>query len=401
MNSYELYTEQTCCGCGACVVKCPKNAITLEENKYGFVYPQIDSNLCIDCGSCKRICTFSKEKKANEFECYACANKDNDLLMKSASGGAFSAIAYEFIKAGGYVCGASAVIKEGIITVEHCIINDVKNLYKLQGSKYVQSSTLSAFGTIQELLRSGEKVLFSGTPCQVDAMKSLCKEYIGKRLFTIDIICHGVPSQKFFNGYLQEYQKRQNSILTYIDFRNKKYGWGLTGIAKFKNREDDTVTIEKTSYYKLFLEGEIYRDNCYSCPYANLNRVGEITIGDYWGIQSLSPELLDEIEMSEKKGVSCLLVNNEIGKSMVEDFGTKLVIKPVEIEKVMVINTQLKEPAKHTSKREKILETFVINGYEPIEERFEKERKIDNLKKTVKNMIPKPIKHIVKKIINS
>lgn len=189
-------------------------------------------------------------------------------------------------------------------------------------------------------------------------------------VFTIDIICHGVPSQSFFNGYLKEYQKRKKQELSYIDFRNKKYGWGLTGIAKFENGDEETVTPEKSSYYRYFLDGEIYRENCYKCPYANSNRVGDITIGDYWGIEQCSPELLDKGKISEKKGVSCLLTNNNTGEKMLSEFGTQLVVYPVPISKILIRNTQLKEPAKHSEKRQKLLKRFKDNGYSSIEKFF-------------------------------
>lgn len=399
MNNHELYTEESCCGCGACAVRCPRNAISLEENEYGFIYPQIDEKLCIDCGACKNICVFSKGKESNDFECYACANKDDELIMKSASGGAFSAIAYNFIEAGGYVCGATAVVKDGRIFVEHIMINCVNDLYKLQGSKYVQSSTVSAFQEIQILLKKGERVLFSGTPCQVDAIKSLCKKYVGQTLFTIDIICHGVPSQKFLNGYLYEYQKRKKSSIVYIDFRNKMYGWGKTGIAVFQNNDTDIITMENSSYYNLFMESEVSRDNCYKCPYANLNRIGDVTVGDYWGAQDFSSELINDNMLSEKKGISCLLVNNDIGKKMISDFGKKLTIYPVEKDKIITYNTQLREPAKHTAIRDKVLNTFAEKGYKPIEKSFIRKLRIKKMKKLMKDMVPKKVKDTIKVMI--
>lgn len=398
MNNDELYTEKTCCGCGACAVKCPRNAIVLNEDEYGFEYPQINQNLCIDCGICKKTCDFLKNKKENEYSCYAGANSDDDLIKKSASGGLFSAIAQDFLKKGGYVCGAVAELNEGKIKVEHKVIKNINDLYKLQGSKYVQSSTVEAFKKIEKLLKNGEKVLFSGTPCQVGAIKSICDKYVGINLFTIDLICHGVPSQKILNGYLKEYQKQKKSLLTYIDFRNKKYGWGLTGIAKFENGNIDKVTIENSSYYKMFLEGEIYRESCYNCTYANLNRVGDITIGDYWGVQDLSPEILNNKDISKEKGVSCIIINNEIGKEMIREYGNNMIMYSVDINKLLVINKQLKEPANCTVKRKKYLNIFSKKGYLPIERQFRIEYKLKTIKKIIKKMIPLPIKKIIKNI---
>lgn len=389
MNTTELYREEACCGCGACAAKCPKEAISIKVNEFGFKYPYIDSSLCIDCKACKKVCSFNDDKKTNNYKCYAGGVQDENLLMKSASGGIFSAIASQFIEMGGYVCGSSSFFENGIMRVEHIIINDLENLYKLQGSKYVQSDTVDCFREIGKLLKNGSKVLFSGTPCQVDAIKSLYGRYSGTLLFTIDIICHGVPSQSFLNGYLKEYQKRNKQELIYFDFRNKKYGWGLTGIAKFMNGIEETVTPEKSSYYRYFLDGEIYRENCYKCPYANLNRVGDITIGDYWGVEKYSPELLNKGTLSESKGISCLLINNTVGEKMLGDYGKKLVVYPVEISKVMIVNTQLKEPAKHSEKRRKLLKKFKDNGYSSIEKFFIREILWAKTKNIIKKLLRK------------
>lgn len=387
MNTTELCSEDACCGCGACAVKCPKDAISIKTNEFGFKYPYIDSNRCVDCKVCQKICSFNNEKKINNYKCYAGGSQDDNLLMKSASGGIFSAIASRFIEKGGYVCGSASFFENGEARVEHIIINNLESLYKLQGSKYVQSDTVDCFRKIGKLMKNGFKVLFSGTPCQVDAVKSLYGRYSGTLLFTIDIICHGVPSQSFFNGYLKEYQKRNKQELSYFDFRNKKYGWGLTGIAKFINGIEKTVTPEKSSYYRYFEDGEIFRENCYKCPYANLNRVGDITIGDYWGVEKYSPELLDKGTLSEKKGISCLLINNNIGEKMLSEYGIKLVVYPVEVSKVMILNTQLKEPTKYTQKRQRLLKRFRDNGYSSIEKFFTRELLRGKTKSIIKKVI--------------
>ena len=400
MKTFQLCNENTCCGCGACATICSQSAISMVENQYGFIYPEINENICIDCGACKKVCTFSKEKTSHDLKCYAGANKNENQIMKSASGGIFSAIAYEFLKADGYVCGAVSNFKDGVITVEHEIINTVDELPKLQGSKYVQSTTLPAFKQIQQLLKDGQMVLFSGTPCQVDAIKSLCKKYVGTLLFTIDIICHGVPSQKLLNGYLSEYQKIKASQLTYIDFRNKKYGWGKTGIAEFSNGTTDLITPETSSYYNYFMGSEVSRENCYSCPYANLKRVGDLTIGDYWGAAEFSPEIVNHNILPEKKGISCLIVNNIIGEKILNNFGENLMLYDIDVEKLLIYNTQLREPTHHTSKREEIFATFANQGYGPIEKEFQKKLFFCRYKKRIKKLFPQPFKDLIKQIIN-
>lgn len=396
MKNNELYEKNKCCGCGACVVTCPNNAIKMISDQYGYKFPSIYEDLCINCGACKKICAFSKQKAEIKSDCFVCVNRNENQLMKSASGGVFSAIATSFILSGGFVCGSAAKFDKGVITVEHILINDLNDLPKLQGSKYVQSDTINAFFEIKNLLMEGEKVLFSGTPCQVDAIKSICKKYVGESLFTIDLICHGVPNQLLLNSYLSEYQKRQKSTLKYIDFRNKKYGWDKIGISIFDNNEEKLITPNTSSYYKYFSDGEINRQNCYDCPYTNLNRVGDITIGDYWGAKDLSPEIVRTLEISVDKGVSCAIVNNSVGYKIFDKYGGNLKKHPVEIEKVMIVNTQLKEPAKHTIKRDWILRTFSEKGYGSIEKSFQINLLFIRIKKKLKQTFPKPLKKVIK-----
>ena len=244
----------------------------------------------------------------------AAVNKDDNLLKNSASGGMFSAIAESFLSDCGYVCGAAMDFEENVADVRHIIIHSVDELYRLQKSKYVQSSTDKVYKELQTLLKNGEKVLFSGTPCQVEAAKSIAKRAGGK-LYTIDIICHGVPSQRFFNDFIAcEAEKRKMKINS-LDFRDKKHGWGEKGTIVGANIKGDviesSIATDTTSYYYYFFNGEISRECCYHCPYAQKQRVGDVTVGDYWGIEQYNPELLVEHggTINSRKGVSCLLIN--------------------------------------------------------------------------------------------
>ena len=177
-----LYNDKTeCCGCGACSSACPKDAITMQENEYGFIYPEIDSKKCVECGLCISSCHY---KSANDLhipiKSLAAVNKDDTLLKNSASGGMFSAIAEAFLNEGGCVCGAAMDFKDNVADVRHIMIHSTGELYRLQKSKYVQSSTDKAYKELQTLLKNGEEVLFSGTPCQVEAAKSIAKRTGGK-----------------------------------------------------------------------------------------------------------------------------------------------------------------------------------------------------------------------------
>lgn len=385
--------NKDCCGCGICMDACPKDAISMKCDEKGFIYPAINHDICIDCGSCKRACSFSKRKSENiiemgKTECYAACNTDYEELSKSTSGGVFSAVAHSFLEQGGVVVGACMEMENGKVHVHHTIIETIEKLSVLQGSKYVQSNLWECLEAISILLKEGKNILFSGTPCQVNAIKERFGKYLETQLFTIDIICHGVPSEKFLNDFLKEYQKTHNLKIKELIFRDKKYGWGLNGklIAS-----DTTVKFTKNdfSYYKYFLDGEIYRDSCYVCPYSCPKRVGNITIGDYWGIKNYDPQLLKENGgiFDYRRGVSCLIVNDKRGEELLEKFGGTLQKASIEIQNVMKINKQLREPAKHTKLRDKIFLIYIREGYSAVEKLFRKQQFHRNIKNRIKLLI--------------
>lgn len=389
-----LYKEKAqCCGCGICSFVCPQHAISMQADAMGFVYPVINQTLCIDCSACAKNCSYGKEIIPDTLACYAGMNTNDAQLQHSASGGIFSAIASEFLQ-DGLLCGATMTLDNGIAIVRHEFGSDIR---KFQGSKYVQSDLLPCLDAIGNALRSGKKVLFCGTPCQVHAVRSLFRNHLD-RLFAIDIICHGVPNQQFFNDYLSLYQKENKFQLVHFDFRNKQYGWGLKGKATDSYGKHHVITPVNCSYYKYFLEGEIYRDSCYNCPYACMQRPGDLTIGDYWGIEKYNSELLAKNggEFSAKKGVSCLLVNNSRGEELLRKYGRHILTAPVDIQNILIINTQLREPAQHSPKRSKIFNAYQQNGYAGVQRIFRREMGIKKVRKLVKCITPLPIRNAIK-----
>lgn len=399
------YSSTECCGCGICRVTCPKNAISMKCDDKGFVYPVINSSACIDCGACKRICSFNKRKKIDNgescLECYAACNKKQIELNRSASGGVFSAVAHSFLEQGGAVAGACMELKNGKVHVYHTLIDTKEKLPDLQGSKYVQSNLWECVDEMDVLLKAGKKILFSGTPCQVDAIKGKFSKYLETQLFTIDVVCHGVPNKSLFEAFLEEYQKRENLKLKKIIFRDKKNGWGHKGSFVTEDNRIIAFTRGDFSFYNYFIEGEISRDSCYSCPYACLERVGDITVGDYWGIKNYDPQLLMENGgvFDFKMGVSCLMVNNIHGEELLRKFGSNLQKVPIQIQHVMQINTQLREPSKHTKLRNKIFSLYIKHGYCAVEKLFRKQMLVSKIKRELKGGIQK-ILYIGKKLIN-
>ena len=393
-----VYQNKTsCCGCGMCMTVCPKHAIQMKADKLGFVYPEIDHDICVDCGACQKICTFSKDKNKGSGEnnpnCYAACNTNREELSKSTSGGIFSAIAHAFLENGGAVVGVCMNLNNEKVHVYHTVIEKVDDLEKLQGSKYVQSNLWECLDTMDRLLKEKRKVLFSGTPCQVDAIKNRFKNYIGTQLYTIDVICHGVSNQSFLEAFLNEYSKKEHLSLKKVVFRDKTNGWGHKGSLITGDDKIIAFTREEFSYYNYFIAGEIDRNCCYNCLYACQERVGDITIGDYWGVKTYDPQLLVENGglFDFKQGISCLIVNNVYGEKILKDFATNVQKEPVALQHILQINTQLREPAKHTELRNKIFSLYTNKGYSAVEMLFQRQKFYRKIKNKIKTLIKNKI----------
>ncbi len=405
MENIELVkNKKDCCGCEACMNICPKNAITMEKDEFGFTYPKIDNEKCIKCGLCKRTCAYQNEKESSKtIESYASISKDLELLKKSASGGIFASIAMKILEKDGVVYGCSLEREEDRLTPKHIRVDEAKDLAKLQGSKYVQSKTGFIYQDIKKDLKDNKIVLFSGTPCQVAALNSFLGNIDKTNLFTIDIICHGTPSIKFFQDYISVLEKKLKGKITNFSFRDKTEGWGLKGKAYYidkKNTKKEKIILSHlSSYYRLFLNSSIYRENCYNCKYAGDNRVGDLTIGDYWGIEKEHPDYLKNNGgvIDEKKGVSCILVNTPQGKKLIEKFGEVLEIKQSTFAKVAKQNGQLNYPSKKNKDRKKILEIYKNEGYEGVEKWFFSKLGSKKYLYFIWEKIPRKIQLLIKK----
>lgn len=391
-----LYGEKkNCCGCGACMNICQKNAITMIEDENGFVYPVIDENLCIKCGMCKKVCAYQKESQRNSVSrAYVGAAEDENILKISASGGIFRVIAQEVIRQGGVVFGCAYENNEGILQPKHIMVEDEEQLKRLQGSKYVQSSLGNTFVEVKALLNEGKIVLFSGTPCQIDALYGFLQGKKYENLFTIDIICHGVPSSRFLQDYIVSMERRLHGKIINVVFRDKSEGWGLVGSLVYVDNKGRTrkkrMPLQGFSYYKMFLISDSYRENCYSCKYANMERIGDLTIGDYWGIEEEHPEYLLENggEIDAKKGTSCILVNTNQGYKMLERFYKEAILKESVAEKVVKQNGQLLQPSHISENREKLLEIYRNGGYGAVEKWYYHRYGIKGLLYRIWNYIP-------------
>lgn len=314
MNRYLSTKDETqCCGCSSCVSGCPKKCIGMTTDKDGFYVPEvIDANACIDCGLCSKICPF-ENPKANEptTEFYAAYSTNEQFIMNSSSGGLFPEIANFFLSNGGTVYGAYMDEKYELY---HTRITEVEDLPKLMRSKYYQSDVRNTYQECKKDLIEGRKALFSGVPCQIQGLKRfLGRDY--DNLYTIDIICHGVPSPLMFKEYRQYLERKHKGTLVSLNFRDKKrFGWSVAmsySILGFKGRQKEFVYNYSMSDYLLpFLKGLLTRESCYKCPFSSLERPGDVTLGDFFGYQKTRPEL------AHKEGLSLFLVNSDKGQEI-------------------------------------------------------------------------------------
>lgn len=403
-NKIELFKEKKeCCACGACMNVCPKKAIEMKTDEYGYSYPVINEEKCIKCGACKRVCAFQNGIEIKEtVGAYAAATKNQEMLRNSASGGIFSQIAEKILNEGGVVCGASLEMVDDVLTPKHIMIDSIKDLKKLQGSKYAQSVIGDIYQKVKTELQNERQVLFSGTPCQVAGLRAfLNREY--DNLLLIDIICHGSPSTKLFQDYIRNQQEKLKGRIVDYKFRDKKYGQGYVSKIAYQLDNDKvkvkTIPGKLTSFVGLFLKKEVFRDSCYVCKYANLQRISDITIGDYWGVyQEHGAELKNSV-MSNEKGISCILINSAKGQKVIETMQEKFDLIVSTKEKVALHNEQLNHPCEHTSKRESILRLYKENGYEALEKYYRNSLGYKKYVYWVGAIIPKKLKSRLKVIL--
>lgn len=330
----DIKEKKNCCGCEACVQRCPKSCITMREDNEGFLYPEIDKDICIDCGLCEKVCpVINQAEERKPLAVYAAKHKDEQIRMASSSGGAFTAIAESVIDEGGVVFGAKFNQDWDVV---HSYTETKEGLGAFRGSKYVQSRIGESYKEAEGFLKAGRKVLFSGTPCQIAGLKRfLRKEY--DNLLTVDFICHGVPSPGVWREYLKEETARQcgeknsvlqrpiherNALIEGISFRDKRLGWKkysftLTFSTINESGAKKSVLLSEPQNKNIFLRGflaDLYlRPSCHACPSKSFKSGSDITIGDFWGIQNVMPEIDDD------KGVSVLFTLKEQNNAIFEN----------------------------------------------------------------------------------
>lgn len=372
-----------CVGCRSCEQSCPQKCIHMVENEEGFLYPMIHMDSCIRCGICFRSCPVSVERKTTgkPLQVHAFRAKDSNRLFHSASGGAADIATKAVLDKNGVVYGAAY---DHDLKVSHIEVTETSEAKRLQSSKYVQSDIGNTYRQAKLKLQEGHIVLFTGTPCQIAGLYSfLDKTY--ENLFTIDLVCHGVPSPLLFQKYLEWYGNKIGKKVESYNFRSKqKWGWGTRYLVKTKTKIKTNI-LSLDRYGKHFMLGDCYRESCYRCRFANTNRPADLTIGDFWGIEKSHPDF------SSHLGVSVVLTNTKNGQRLLDWMKKDADIIPATLDEALVKQGNLIHPTKRPTMRD----SFYLN--------LAKDDFIDKLhvglqlKERIKSILPRDIVAMIKK----
>ncbi len=334
----ELCHKTDCTGCGACYNICPKGSISMEFDNEGFLCPKIEQESCIECGRCQKACpVLHPLSKHNRVEKpLAVVSLSDEVRQKSSSGGMFSLLASWILEHKGVVFGAAM---DDNYNVYHCAAETETDLAILRGSKYAQSNTLLTFRDVKRHLNDGRYVLYTGTPCQIAGLYRFLGKTDMSRLYTADLVCHGVPSVKSFRLYISKLSEKLHVNKHEIaDFRFRELEkWGVTPSFRFKgSKERHLLTPQENLYMRLFLTSRLHRKNCYHCIYATPERVGDITMADFWGIGEDKP-----FDYDVSSGCSLILLNSEKGEKLFSELSIKLYAEAREWSEALRYNTQL------------------------------------------------------------
>lgn len=348
--------KEQCYGCKACEQACPNNSIEMKLDNEGFWYPNINDNTCIHCNLCIKVCPYDKQVRMDTtFDkpiVIAAINKNENERNSSSSGGIFSNLYKYIIENNGVVFGVE-LNKDN--KVKHSIGTNKNDIERFKGSKYVQSDINICFNQAKHMLENGKLVLFTGTPCQISGLYSyLNKEY--ENLYTCDIVCHGTPSPKVFEDYMNYLEKKYMSKISDIKFRDKSNGWKVGTLrVNFYNNREYKVDWTKDKYYRLFFTHRILRPSCHNCKFSNIKREGDITLGDFWGIEDQVPHMFDN------KGTSLVLLNSQKGINLFNNIQNSIIMKECSIEQAMQPN--LKETSKPSHDRLSFFEDYNKEGF--------------------------------------
>ena len=386
--------RKKCTGCMACADVCPVKCISKIEGEDGFIYTKTEISQCINCGKCFSVCPIEiKTINSEKQHLYAAYAKNTEIHNDGSSGGMFQLLADYFLERNYYVCGAAF---DEQLQLRHRIINAKSELMPLLKSKYVQSDMSGVYKRIVELLKNDKKVFFCGTPCQVSAVKNVTRNLLKKnddRLFTADIICHGVPSQAIFDKYIDSIEKSVNGTISEFNFRVKdnkyKHAHGYSYSIK-KNGQKLKVNgvYTQSSFYNAFKNYLIFRDSCYNCQYATLERCSDITLADFWGIEKYG------FHGNIDSGVSMIIANTHQGQVIFSAIKDQIIYKEFPVDFGVKSNFCLTHSTLKPQNRDEIIESFQHQSYEEIARKYFSA----GFKFKVYWMIPPKVRRFIRKI---
>ena len=355
-----IVDKSACVGCNGCASVCPTQCIELKADEEGFSYPVVDVVKCIDCGLCERVCpVLVQEGERVPLHTYAAVNNDNEVRVKSSSGGIFYPLAVSVIADGGVVFGAVFNDKWRVV---HTHAQCIDELYRMRGSKYSQSEIGECYKLAKKFLSEGRRVLFTATPCQIAGLRRyLRKEYTN--LICVDIICHGVPSPAVFNAYLCEEGERAGfdvKDIRHINFRDKREGWHASSFVYSyvvaSGDEEKVHTKVENLYQNLYCKGfilDLYlRPSCHDCPSKRFKSGSDISIADLWGVEDITPELDDN------RGTSLIFINSEVGDRCFESIAKEITFKEIPFVEAIKGNPQINSSAIESKNRKAFFQLF-------------------------------------------
>lgn len=386
----KLATKEYCTGCTACASVCPKGCISMKQGEDGFLYPEVAESKCVGCGLCEKTCPIIMPRENREAfpVAYAAYTKDEAVRMESSSGGVFTELARWVLARNGAVFGAAY---DDAFEITHICVEDEASLAKLRGSKYAQSDLSGVFCDVNKRLQKGQQVLFSGTPCQVAGLKVfLRKEY--ENLLTVDFVCHSVPSPMAWKAYVEYRANRDNGGIApeCINLRSKQTGWSryrYSNLFRYGDGHSYAAQSGDSLYMKLFGGGYINRLSCASCQFKGYSRVSDLTIGDFWGIWNMHPEMDDD------RGTSLVLIQSDRGAAVWKDIEDRLIAKQVTLEEASRENPAMLRTSQPHPRREEALEMIASGKIGECEGWFltPKTTLAQRIKRKIKNLLRRVI----------
>ena len=375
MSYIKLFNvKEECCGCGACAAVCSNGAIDMRKDEEGFLYPVVADDKCVECGACVSICRAGagKIKASDNVSAFAAYCIDESIRKSSSSGGIFSILAEEVLRHGGVVYGAAF---DERFSVKHIAVDNVSELPRLRGSKYVQSDIGDCFADVKRNVLAGRQVLFSGTPCETAGMLN----YLGDRhenLLTVDLVCHGVPSPAVWDAYVREIcGAKDYADIKRISFRDKTISWREYSVLfVFKDNTEHRRAMKDDPYMQGFLRDLYLRPSCHACRFKGDNRTSDITLADFWGIEKVMPEMYDG------RGTSLILTNTKKGLKFLARIKDKMRIADADVSEALSHNEAALASVEANLNREEFFRAFIKENSSPqtLVERYARKKSLKN-----------------------